>query len=403
VMYRQILRHSREFDPQMYQGLSELYMDQEQFAEAESVYRRLLLIDSTEAQGYFGLGMVRSAMKDTAGAELNFLRALELKPEMNEARQRLGELYMDGRKWDKALELHRQGVALDSSEAFNWLSIGDIYRQKGDSTNAVAAFQAVQDHFPQNWQACLSLGRILMDQGKSGRAFEQFKKVVELSPRNFWGFLMGGISLVHQDSLTQSLTWLERALELNPGDPLGNYYIGTALSQINRPEEAVPHLKEALKIRPEWLSAMTALAGAYESLKAYSLTDSLYAAALKLDSTNALVLNNYGYSLSVRGVRLEEAAGMARKAIEKEPENGAYLDTMGWILFRMGDYEKSRPYLEKAYQLRSNSADVIEHLGDLYDRLEMKDEARRMWGKALELNKNNIGILNKLGRTQEPQ
>lgn len=403
AMYRQILRHSGEFDPQIYLGLSELYMGQKQFAEAEAVYRRLISIDSTEALGYFGLGTVKSALKDSAGAELYYLQALELKPGMNEARERLGELYLDGRNWDKALELFRSGIELDSTEVSNWLSIGDLYRQKKDTAGAIESFRQAQDRFPKNWQPSLNLGRLLMDAGKNREAFEQFKKVVELSPRNFWGLLMGGISLVQQDSLRECLPWLEKALELNPEDALGNYYLGTVLSQLGRSEEAIPRLKMALKTRTDWVSAIAALAGAYENLKAYPMADSLYSAAIKIDSTNALVLNNYGYSLSVRGVRLEEAVGMARKAISKDPENGAYLDTMGWILFRMGDYESARPFLEKAFKLRGNSADVIEHLGDLYDKLQMKEEAKRMWEEALELNGNNAGLLKKLGRIPESQ
>jgi tetratricopeptide (TPR) repeat protein len=401
AMYRQILRHSREFDPQIYLGLSELYMDQKQYPEAESVYRKLVDIDSTEALGYFGLGMVKSAMKDSARAEFYYLQALELKPGMTDARERLGELYIEGRHWEKALALFREGIKTDSANVSNWLSIGDLYRQRGDSSRAFESFKAVQERFPKQWQPSLSLGRMLMDSGKSRDAFEQFKRVVELSPRNFWGLLLGGISLVHQDSLSSSLSWLENALELNPEDALGNYYYGTVLSQLNRAEEAIPHLRSALKTRSNWVSAITALAGAYESVKDYKLADSLYTTAIRLDSANALVLNNYGYSLSVRGVRLEEAAGMARKAVGRDPENGAYQDTMGWILFRMGDYENARPYLEKAFKLRGNSADVVEHLGDLYDKLQMKQEAKRMWEKALELSRDNAGILRKLGRTQE--
>jgi tetratricopeptide (TPR) repeat protein len=289
----------------------------------------------------------------------------------------------------------------DSTEMSNWLSIGDLFRQKGDTAEAVESFRRAQDRFPKQWQPVLSLGRVLMDSGKNREAFGQFKKVIELSPRNFWGLLMGGISLVQQDSLRESLPWLEQALELNPEDALGNYYAGTVLSQLGRPEEAVPRLRMALKTRTDWVSAIAARAGAYENLKAFSTADSFYTAAIKIDSTNALVLNNYGYSLSVRGVRLEEAAAMARKAIAKDPENGAYLDTMGWILFRMGDYGNARPFLEQAFRLRGNSADVIEHLGDLYDRLQMKEEAKKMWEQALELNGSNTGLLKKLGRVPE--
>lgn len=402
-MYRRILRHSDKFDPQIYAGLAELYLNQKQFAEAESVFRKLLAIDSTEALGYYGLGTVKEAVKDTAGAEGNYLNALDLNPNMTEARDRLGDLYAARKQWDKALGVYREGITADSSDASNWLSVGDLYRQKGDSVKAFEAFQAVKDRFPKNWQAYLNLGRILMDQGRNREAHEQFKKVVELSPQNFWGYLMGGISLVHQDSAEQSIPWLRNAFELNPSDPLGNFYLGTALSQSRRPLDAIPYLETALKARPDWVSALSTLAGVYESLKNYAMADSFFKAALKIDPANPLVLNNYGYSLSERGVRLDEALEMAKKAVEKDPDNGAYLDTMGWILFKMGDYEKARPYIEKAFAQRGNSADVVGHLGDLYDKLQMKDDARKMWEKALELDKSNVNLLKKLGRSPEKE
>jgi tetratricopeptide (TPR) repeat protein len=209
---------------------------------------------------------------------------------------------------------------------------------------------------------------------------------------------MGGIALVHQDSLERSIPWLEGALEVNPKDPLGNYYLGNALNQLNRAEQAVPHLVAAIQGRPQWVSALSALAGSYESLKQYTLADSFYTAALALDPENALVLNNYGYSLSERGIRLEEAASMARKAIDKDPGNGAYLDTMGWIYYKMGDFGQALSFIEKAYGLRPKSADVVEHLGDVYNKLERRDEAVKYWERALELNPGNAGLLHKLGR-----
>jgi Flp pilus assembly protein TadD len=166
-------------------------------------------------------------------------------------------------------------------------------------------------------------------------------------------------------------------------------------------QEAIPFLNRALQGRPDWVGAMSSLAGAYESLKSFALADTLYTQALRLEPGNATVLNNYGYSLTERGIRLDEALEMSRKAIETEPENGAFLDTMGWIFFRLGEYEKALPLIEKAYGMRSDSPEVIEHLGDVYDKLGRKEDAARMWEKALEYRKGNPGLLKKLGRIPE--
>jgi tetratricopeptide (TPR) repeat protein len=397
-MYRQILSRSNEFEPRMYSGLADLYMNLKQYKEAEAVYRRLLAVDPAEPLAYLGIGTVHEAGGDTAAAELQYRRALELEPAMEEARDRLGGLLGGRKQWDGVIDLYRDGLANDSSSVSTWLSLGDAFREKGDTTQALATYGEIEARFPENWQGFLNHGRMLLDQQKPREAFEQFQKVVRLSPGNFWGLLMGGVSLVHQDSLTAAAGWLEKALEINPQDPLGNYYFGTALSQMNRPEDAVPRLQIAVEARPVWVSAISALAGAFESLKQYPLADTLYIRALAIEPDNALVLNNYGYSLSERGVRLDEAAAMARKAIDKDPENGAYLDTMGWILFRMGDYEKALPFIQKAFLLRPNSPEVADHLGDVYDKLEKREDAVRQWEKASALDPGNAGILLKLGR-----
>jgi Tfp pilus assembly protein PilF len=143
---------------------------------------------------------------------------------------------------------------------------------------------------------------------------------------------------------------------------------------------------------------MSSLANAYDSLQEYERSDSLYRASLKLDPENSTILNNYAYSLSQREMRLEEALEMAERALESEPENGAFLDTVGWIYYKKQEYGKALDYIQKSISVRTGSAEVFEHLGDVYSRLGRTDEARKAWESALELDEDNLSILKKLGR-----
>ena len=185
-------------------------------------------------------------------------------------------------------------------------------------------------------------------------------------------------------------------MEIAPLDPLGNYYLGSTLSQFDRYEDAIPYLKKALTVRPNWISAMSVLAGIYERSKAYERSDSLFQAAIKIDTANAFLMNNYGYSLSERGIRLEEAMEMAKKAIKIDPDNSAYLDTMGWIYYKMGLYEKALDYILKATMIQDDNAILIDHLGDVYNKLGMKEKAREAWQRALRIDQGNSEILKKL-------
>jgi tetratricopeptide (TPR) repeat protein len=202
------------------------------------------------------------------------------------------------------------------------------------------------------------------------------------------------------DSLEACQPYLRKALELVPDDPLGNYYLGSVLSQTNQPYESVRYLEQALRTAPNSVAYLSALAGVHESLKNFARSDSLYQRALELDPENALVLNNYGYSLSERDMKLHDALNMAKKALEKDPDNGAYLDTVGWIYFKLGDYQKALEYIEKAHAVRK-SIEVTKHLGDVYEKLGMMEKAMSTWRKALEMDRHNPEILRRIRRNLE--
>ena len=107
--------------------------------------------------------------------------------------------------------------------------------------------------------------------------------------------------------------------------------------------------------------------------------------ALEIDPEDIYTLNYLGYILADRGLRLDEAKVMIEKALEKSPENGAFLDSLGWVYYRLGDYRKARQYVEKALQYEDTSATVHDHLGDIYSRLGMHKSAERYWKRALEM------------------
>ncbi len=160
-------------------------------------------------------------------------------------------------------------------------------------------------------------------------------------------------------------------------------------------------METALAGDPEHLDAISALAAIYDQMKNYAKSDSLYQLALSLKGDDPLLMNNYSYSLAVRGERLDEALLMSQKAVAADSTNGAYLDTLGWIYFKLGLYDKALKYIKKSCNLRTSSAEVFEHLGDVYNKLNDVESARTYWRKAYELDESRTWILDKLG--ERPQ
>ncbi|MDP7071259.1 MAG: tetratricopeptide repeat protein, partial [Candidatus Marinimicrobia bacterium] len=127
----------------------------------------------------------------------------------------------------------------------------------------------------------------------------------------------------------------------------------------------------------------------YDSQQRWEASDSLYTALIVSDSSDAQALNNYAYSLAERGVSLEKALSMALQAIELEPENSAYLDTVGWIYFKKGNLRLSLKYIQESVEIENTNAVVLEHLGDVLTSDNRISEAADYYKKALDLDQNN--------------
>jgi tetratricopeptide (TPR) repeat protein len=105
--------------------------------------------------------------------------------------------------------------------------------------------------------------------------------------------------------------------------------------------------------------------------------------AIALNPQNAAALNYLDYTYAEMGVRLDEAESLVRRALDIEPDDGFYVDSLGWVYYQRGDYRQALEHLERAVELAGEDATVIEHLGDVYDRLGQSREALRVYRDAL--------------------
>ena len=97
-------------------------------------------------------------------------------------------------------------------------------------------------------------------------------------------------------------------------------------------------------------------------------------------------------------MQLDRALKMSEEAIKKDSTNSSYLDTYGWIMYKLGRYSEAEEYIKKAIELGDVSAVVLEHLGDVYEKLNKPDEAKKYWTKALDKDQQNTALREKIER-----
>jgi Flp pilus assembly protein TadD len=106
---------------------------------------------------------------------------------------------------------------------------------------------------------------------------------------------------------------------------------------------------------------------------------------LKLNPEQPYVLNYLGYSWVDQGLHLDKAQGMIRRAVKLRPNDGYIVDSLGWVLFRLGKFAGAAKQLERAVVLRPEDPTINDHLGDAYWRVGRLLEARFQWRRALSL------------------
>lgn len=209
-----------------------------------------------------------------------------------------------------------------------------------------------------------------------------------------------GIALAELGRIDEAIREFDLAYKL-PSTDQGKQFLREskirALSNAGKDREAIAECEkmlQELKLPAEQRQVRLSLATAYGLAGRHEESDKQLQMLLETDPNDALVNNNLGYQWAERNEKLAEAERLIRRALEldrqgkdEDGDKAAYLDSLGWVLFRKGEYEEARKLLEKASSLPEGATDgtVWDHLGDVYFKSKEPQKAKQAWENALRL------------------
>jgi tetratricopeptide (TPR) repeat protein len=383
--------------------MAEIYNSLGQFDKAAEKYRRMVELDPSNRVLQRQLAEVYARAGNFKEATKVLENILEVDQNDPDATAALADVYLDQRDFPRAVELYEKLLNRVGDNPEIKLRVGIAYfgQIQRDSTfidKAKPIFQEVNKEVPNDWRPNFYLGIIAATEKQDSLAETYFERSTQLAPWNGDAWWSLGTTYFQNAKYEKLLDAMEQAKKAIPKDSRFYFLTGLAYSRLNEPEKAVPALEYSLALKPNDLDVLSTLALTLDGMHRYQESDSLYELSLKIDPQYHLVLNNYSYSLAERGLQLERALQMALQAIAAEPDNASYLDTVGWIYFRLGRYEEAQRYIAKAIDAGGASATVYEHMGDICSKLGQKENAERYWKQALDMDATNQTLRDKLAR-----
>ncbi len=351
-------------------ALAELLSERGQPDRAASLLETLLQRKPGDLQSLSALSGIYGAQGRTQEAEALVRRAIELPTLTTDER-----LAVAGRLFDRA--------QTDSSAA-------ELARD---------LFRIVRDRDPADYRGSFFLALLDFTRHDLPAAEAGFRRTTELAPAFADGWVRLGLTLSTRERWAPLASAMDSAVVAVPGTPQLMFFRGFAHLQLGHDSTGTEALESVLRSNkaesPLVVDVCTRLAAAYEKARRYDDSKRVFERGLAADSTDALLLNNFSYSLSERDVQLDRAAQMARRAVDQEPTNPSYLDTLGWALFKLGKLDEAAALIQRSLE-HGGSAVVTEHLGDIYDRQGRADDARRLWTEALRRAPGRASLERKL-------
>lgn len=420
---------------------ADTYKDYGEFVKSNQVLNRILELKGPDEQVYLlkfsnfeSLGVADSAL-----AQLEALRLAD--PDNLKVLNMLGEYYKRTGREDNAREVLGDALQRNARDPRSLINLAGIYirDQKWDSAGSLLqdfvsdTLNSPEDKMiitrfmygrsqenPQNAELRLQTeqvmeaftlsdtgygpaftlaGQFYAESGKNEKALEKLQQANELLPQDDIAWRQRLQLLLSENRLTEAIDAGNRANQAVPEDAFIQFFTGSAYmlkGEFGAAEEWLENAVRAPARRPFKSAVYSTLGDVKANLDKQEESDRAYETALRYDRENHTAMNNYAYNLAIRDGDLEKAKELALAALELSPETPSYLDTAGWVYYKLEEYDKARRYVKAAVDSGEASAEVLEHLGDIYDKLGQPAEARRWWQKALEADPEKSYLKNKI-------
>ena len=417
----------------LYSALGFTYEQEKDYKKAIDAYRRSTELDHDNLDSVRGLAQNLMNDGQTDAALEQYKVIADADPSDAQTYMRIAEIDRRDGKFDQALEALKKATAVvpDSLEVqYNIAVIDEAQGKYEDAIQILNQLLQKTEHDGEysvpdkNNRAVFleRLGTVYREANKHQQAVDTFRKMLDLGDENAIRGYQQIVETYRDNKQWQMATEAAaEAAKKYPNDRGLQMVSASQQADMGKSEVAIEHVKSLLKGNADDREVYIALAqmysrvkdwpkaeenvskaidlsgkpedkdyaifvqgSVYERQKKYDLAEEAFRKVLADDPKNAMTLNYLGYMLADRDTRVEEALGYIRRAVALDPQNGAYLDSLGWAYYKLGKYDLAEENLRRASERIATDPTVHQHLGELYQRTGRLKLAASNYERSLE-------------------
>jgi len=341
------------------------------FAQAEDLYRQILLAEPNHPEALHFLGLLAHQVgKSEVGIDL-IKKAVNFRPDYFEAYINLGNAFRDQGKLDDAIRSYGKALALKPDYADLHYNLGNVLRDQGKPDEAIASFRRAITLQPDDVEALINLGNVLKEQGHLGEAINSYQRALTMKPNFAEGYNNLGNALKDQGKLDEAIANFRRAINLKPYYVEAYYNLGNTLQDHGLLGEAIKNYQQALNLKHDYVEALINLGTIYRGQGKTDKAITSFNKALSLQPDNALVHYNIGTVLMDQG-KLEGAISSFHQALNLRQDYAEAYNNLGNALKSQGKLEEAisnyrKALAQKPYymEVHSNLLFCLNYLSDM--------------------------------------
>jgi tetratricopeptide (TPR) repeat protein len=393
--YKRAYEMNRE-QPDLKRAYAAALFTAEDYDEAMKLFDELQMEDPNDLLALLRLSQIHRQKRDYAKAREFALRARKIDPNNLEILyNEVGLLEAEGKMPDAVARLREildgmpkrpDSIADKSNRVILLERLGYLYRVTEQTAKAVATYREIAEIEPS---AAAKSAAQVVDAYRAGKDYALAEREMRDALQKFPNDRI--VKLLAANVNTDLMRFKEaEALLRSLLDGKNDRDTYIALAQVHEKEKNWSRMAEALNqaeklsSNDEEIEGVVFMRGAmYERQKKYDLAEAEFKRVLKLNPKSTSALNYLGYMLADRNTRLQEALDMIKKAVDEDPHNSAFLDSLGWVYFRLNRLDEAAELLEQSIKMGSRDATVHDHLGDVYFSQDKLKEAIAQWERSI--------------------